>query len=114
MDIAANVVNDIINWIDNNIDKPLRIKDVAEHAGYSMWHFQRVFVHYQGVSLGRYIRERRLKLAAQALLETDISVYEICLKYGFGSQQTFTRTFSRMFNCPPGLYRKKTLQANKN
>ncbi|WP_139381260.1 helix-turn-helix domain-containing protein, partial [Salmonella enterica] len=41
------------------------------------------------------------------LLDTDQKVYDICLKYGFDSQQTFTRIFTRTFNLPPGAYRKE-------
>ncbi|VTM52925.1 transcriptional activator RamA [Klebsiella pneumoniae] len=37
----------------------------------------------------------------------DQRVYDICLKYGFDSQQTFTRVFTRTFNQPPGAYRKE-------
>ncbi len=44
----------------------------------------------QRESLGRYIRERKLRLAARDLRDTDQRVYDICLKYGFDSQQTFT------------------------
>ena len=44
----------------------------------------------QRESLGRYIRERKLLLAARDLRDTDQRVYDICLKYGFDSQQTFT------------------------
>ena len=58
-------------------------------------------------SLGRYIRERKLLLAARDLRDTDQRVYDICLKYGFDSQQTFTRVFTRTFNLPPGAYRKE-------
>ena len=56
---------------------------------------------------GRYIRERKLLLAARDLRDTDQRVYDICLKYGFDSQQTFTRVFTRTFNQPPGAYRKE-------
>ncbi|STT84959.1 transcriptional activator RamA [Klebsiella pneumoniae] len=43
-----------------------------------------------------------------AICATPISgVYDICLKYGFDSQQTFTRVFTRTFNQPPGAYRKE-------
>ena len=48
-------------------------------------------LQYKGESLGRYIRERKLLLAARDLRDTDQRVYDICLKYGFDSQQTFTR-----------------------
>ncbi|EDV3152478.1 helix-turn-helix domain-containing protein, partial [Salmonella enterica subsp. enterica] len=49
----------------------------------------------------------KLKLAARDLRDTDQKVYDICLKYGFDSQQTFTRIFTRTFNLPPGAYRKE-------
>ena len=65
----------------------------------------------QRESLGRYIRERKLLLAARDLRDTDQRVYDICLKYGFDSQQTFTRVFTRTFNQPPGAYRKRTTVA---
>ena len=61
----------------------------------------------QRESLGRYIRERKLLLAARDLRDTDQRVYDICLKHGFDSQQTFTRVFTRTFNQPPGAYRKE-------
>ena len=93
MSLSARVVNDVVQWIENNLDKPLHIQDVAKHAGYSIWYFQRMFTCHQGISLGRYIRERRLNLATQALLTTDMPIYEICLMYGFDSQQAFTRIF---------------------
>lgn len=47
------------------------------------------------------------KGAARDLRDTDQRVYDICLKYGFDSQQTFTRVFTRTFNQPPGAYRKE-------
>ena len=65
------------------------------------------FYQYKGESLGRYIRERKLLLAARDLRDTDQRVYDICLKYGFDSQQTFTHVFTRTFNQPPGAYRKE-------
>ena len=46
-------------------------------------------------------------LAARDLRESDERVYDICLRYGFDSQQTFTRIFTRTFNQPPGAYRKE-------
>lgn len=113
MSLSARVVSDVVQWIENNLDKPLHIEDVAEHAGYSMWYFQRMFTHHQGISLGRYIRERRLNLAKQALLTTDIPIYDICLMYGFDSQQVFTRMFTKKFQCSPGRYRKTFRESHK-
>lgn len=89
MTISAQVIDTIVEWIDDNLHQPLRIDDIARHAGYSKWHLQRLFLQYKGESLGRYIRERKLLLAARDLRDTDQRVYDICLKYGFDSQQTF-------------------------
>ena len=74
---------------------------------YSKWHLQRLFLQYKGESLGRYIRERKLLLAARDLRDTDQRVYDICLKYGFDSQQTFTSGIFTRTNQPPGAYRKE-------
>ena len=102
MTISAQVIDTIVEWIDDNLHQPLRIDDIARHAGYSKWHLQRLFLQYKGESLGRYIRERKLLLAARDLRDTDQRVYDICLKYGFDSQQTFTRVFTRTFNSAAG------------
>lgn len=37
------ILDEVIKWIDSNLDKPLRIDDVAARAGYSKWHLQRIF-----------------------------------------------------------------------
>ena len=99
MTISAQVIDTIVEWIDDNLHQPLRIEDIARHAGYSKWHLQRLFMQYKG--------ERKLLLAARDLRESDERVYEICLRYGFESQQTFTRIFTRTFHQPPGAYRKE-------
>lgn len=88
MTISAQVIDTIVEWIDDNLNQPLRIDDIARHAGYSKWHLQRLFMQYKGESLGRYVRERKLKLAARDLRDTDQKVYDICLKYGLPARST--------------------------
>ena len=106
MTISAQVIDTIVEWIDDNLHQPLRIDDIARHAGYSKWHLQRLFLQYKGRAWGA-IFAKKLLLAARDLRDTDQRVYDICLKYGFDSQQTFTRVFTRTFNLPPGAYRKE-------
>ena len=72
MTISAQVIDTIVEWIDDNLHQPLRIDDIARHAGYSKWHLQRLFLQYKGESLGRYIRERKL-LLTPAICVTPIS-----------------------------------------
>ena len=40
MTISAQVIDTIVEWIDDNLHQPLRIDDIARHAGYSKWHLQ--------------------------------------------------------------------------
>ncbi|OON41111.1 DNA-binding transcriptional regulator RamA [Izhakiella australiensis] len=109
MNISVEVIETLVGWIDDNLDQPLRIDEVARHSGYSKWHLQRLFIQHQGEPLGSYIRNRKLRLAAADLRNTNERVFDICLKYGFDSQQTFTRIFTKIYNQPPGAYRKACL-----
>ena len=106
MTISARVIDTIVEWIDDNLHQPLRIDDIARHAGYSKWHLQRLFYSTKGRAWGA-IFAKEAAAGARDLRDTDQRVYDICLKYGFDSQQTFTRVFTRTFNQPPGAYRKE-------
>ena len=70
MTISAQVIDTIVEWIDDNLHQPLRIDDIARHAGYSKWHLQRLFLQYKGRAWGA-IFARKLLLAARDLRDTD-------------------------------------------
>ena len=55
----------------------------------------RIFVQVKEGSLGTYIRDKKFKLAARYLIETNEPVMGIAYKYGFDSQKTFTRVISK-------------------
>ncbi|EQA1595327.1 helix-turn-helix domain-containing protein [Enterobacter hormaechei] len=102
---TEDIIDEITQWIDSNLHKPLKIEDVAARAGYSRWYFQRIFVQVKEVSLGKYIRDTKLRLAEKDLIETNEPVMNIAYKYGFDSQQTFTKVFSKKYKLPPLRYR---------
>jgi len=99
------IISTLTNWIDNNLDKTLSIDEVAARSGYSKWHLQRMFRTVTRQTLGGYIRERRLTLAAEALRQTQRPVFDIAMQYGYDSQQTFSRVFRRQFSQTPTAYR---------
>ncbi|MEB2704034.1 helix-turn-helix domain-containing protein [Citrobacter koseri] len=100
------LICDLVEWLELNLDKPLNIKKVAQRAGYSRWHLQRVFRKVTGQKLASYIRRRRLAKSAMELRLTSQSVLDVALKYCFDSQQSFTRAFRHQFSVPPGKYRQ--------
>lgn len=100
-----DIINTLTIWIDKNLGKTLSIDEVAAKSGYSKWHLQRMFRTVTKQTLGGYIRERRLTLAAEALRQTHRPVYDIAMQYGYDSQQTFARVFRRQFAQTPTAYR---------
>ena len=102
---TEDIIDEITQWIDSNLHKPLKIEDAAARAGYSKWHLQRIFLQVKEVSLGKYIKDKKLRLAAKDLIDTNESIMEILYKYGFDSQQTFTRVFSKTYKLSPLKYR---------
>ncbi|VAO81890.1 Regulatory protein SoxS [Klebsiella pneumoniae] len=100
-----NTVQTLIEWIDEHIDQPLNIDIVARKSGYSKWYLQRMFRTVMHQTLGDYIRQRRLLLAAEALRTTQRPIFDIAMDLGYVSQQTFSRVFRREFDRTPSDYR---------
>lgn len=86
--------------------EPLMIDDVASHAGFSKFHFHRIFLSSVGMSISEYIRVRRLANASAALLYTNERILDIAFHYHFESQEAFTRAFKKYYQLPPGQYRR--------
>lgn len=99
------IIQTLTDWIESNLDKTLSVDEVAARSGYSKWHLQRMFRTVTRQTLGNYIRERRLTLAAEALRQTQRPVFDIAMQYGYDSQQTFSRVFRRQFFQTPTAYR---------
>jgi len=99
------IIQTLIEWIDEHIDQPLNIDAVAKKSGYSKWYLQRMFRTVMHQTLGDYIRQRRLLLAAQALRTTKRPIFDIAMDLGYVSQQTFSRVFRREFDRTPSDYR---------
>ncbi|XEG67340.1 MDR efflux pump AcrAB transcriptional activator RobA [Edwardsiella tarda] len=102
----ADIIHDLLHWLEGHLDHPLTLDNVAAKAGYSKWHLQRMFKDITGQAIGAYIRARRLSKAAAALRLTNRPILDIALQYRFDSQQTFTRAFKKQFNQTPALYRR--------
>ncbi len=48
----TNIIRDLLRWIDDNLDKPLSLDNVAAKAGYSKWHLQRMFKEVTDQAIG--------------------------------------------------------------
>ncbi|MBN1798308.1 MAG: AraC family transcriptional regulator [Spirochaetales bacterium] len=97
--------NHALRYVEQNLTEELDFDNIAAEAYTSSFHFQRMFNILSNVTLAEYIRRRRLTLAAVDILK-GAEILETALKYGYESQASFTRAFSRMHGFTPGTVRK--------
>lgn len=95
-----------VDYIEAHLALPIAINAVAQEAGMSQWHFQRMFRGLTGDTVKDYIRSRRLGLACEVLLSTKKRIIDIALEADFESQESFTRAFKTAFDITPAQYRK--------
>jgi AraC family transcriptional regulator len=82
------------DYIEQNLNEPLSLDDVAAAARFSPYHFHRVFSAVTGETLYQFILRLRLEKAAGKLVQNpDQSITEIALDAGFSSSATFARAF---------------------
>ena len=90
-----------ISYIEENLTEPLDITEIAGIAGLSPFYYQRIFGALCGITVGDYLRARRMTLAAQELAGTDAKVIDVALKYGYDSPDSFARAFQRFHGITP-------------
>ncbi len=105
---SLRIVQRIQDYIEENLQNPITLKQLAEVSGYSPWHIGRIFKESTGRSPYEYIRLRRLSSAALTLRDENKKVIDVALDFVFDSQKGFTRAFTREFGISPYKYHKQT------
>jgi AraC family transcriptional regulator len=100
-------LNEAIGYIEQNLTSDIDFKEVARIAYCSEYHFQRMFSYLAGVSLSEYIRRRRLSSAAFELINSNMRILDIAIKYGYSSPDSFTRAFQSLHGISPSEARRK-------
>nr|WP_275444865.1 GyrI-like domain-containing protein [Paenibacillus sp. ACRRX] len=96
-----------ITYIEDHLTDERLSTKVMEAAGYSPYHFHRIFLSVTRNSVSEYIRKRRLTQAAYDLFYTNQRIIDIAILYRFESQESFARAFGKMFSISPGQFRKQ-------
>ena len=99
-------IQESIDHIEKNLTEELDIEDIARKAALSSFYYQRIFGALCGMSVGEYIRARRMTVAAQELSCSDRKVIDIALKYGYDSPDSFTKTFQKFHGITPSQARE--------
>ena len=97
----TKIIEDALKFIEENITEDLTVGRIAQEVNTSAFYFQKGFSMLCGYTVGEYIRMRRLSLAGEELVSSDIKVIDLAVKYGYDSADSFTKAFSRFHGSTP-------------
>lgn len=97
------IVEESVLYIKEHIHEDLTAQKIADHVGYSVFHFCRIFSLVKNLSLMEYIRKYRLSVA-RSELRSNRKIIDIALRYSFETASGFTKSFHREFGYTPSSY----------
>ncbi len=103
---SLSMIQDIIDYIEENILQELTIAKIAAHFYISVSSLSSLFKIVCGVTVMEYIRNRRLSLAGEDLSTSNISIINLAYQYGYETSEAFTKAFSRFHGFPPSFVRR--------
>lgn len=106
----TEAIRKAVAYIESHIMEDITMYEVAEHINISPFYFHKGFSILCGYSIAEYIRNRRMALAGEEWITSDITVMELAIKYGYDSPDSFTRAFTRFHgHTPLTVRRNKTM-----
>lgn len=97
------IVEESVRYIKENINEDLSAQKIANHVGYSVFHFCRIFSLIKNLTVMEYVRKYRLSIA-RSELESNKKIIDIALEYGFETASGFTKSFHKEFGYSPTSY----------
>lgn len=99
-------IKDFINFVEENLREEITFNDMLNSIPYSQRQFYKILDNICGISIGEYIRKRRLTEAAIELRDTKKKIIDIASEYQYETPEGFTRAFKNEFRISPSKYRK--------
>ena len=99
----SRIFEELLEWIDANLHRPVHLTELEQISGYSRRHLQAAFQQRFGCGPIQWVRRQRLERARKALLQPDPSqtVSEIATRFGFSNLAVFSRDFHGAFGLGP-------------
>jgi AraC family transcriptional regulator len=99
-------LNHAVDYMEENLDKPLALLDVARAVGLGVSQFARRFKQATGSAPHQYLMRCRVERARRLLVETNNAIAEIAFACGFAHQEHLTRVFRRLTGDTPARFRR--------
>jgi len=100
-------LNKALGYLYTHFFENITVNDAAQFMGYTPNYFNTIFRKSIGMPFGIYLRDMRLKYAANLLKSSELSITEIAMESGFESSAHFSRSFREKYGMPPKDYRKQ-------
>src|SRR5690606_36722840 len=104
--IKGKILKDHLSTI-YMFDDECKVEIILEKLGWSDWTLRRITTEVLGCSIGQYVRKLRMEKAMELLLGTDMKIYDIAIKIGYSSPDSFAKAFKKLKGINPSAYRKK-------
>ena len=112
-DYAARV-NRAIDLVVSNLGHPLTLEQVAKAAGFSPFHFHRVFKSFLGETLNQFVKRQRLERALFLMSHSPRqSLTDVALECGFSSSSDFSRSFKQHYGQPPSAFNLESFRDDR-
>jgi AraC family transcriptional regulator len=105
-------IDAVMRYMQEHAEDALTLPLLAGVAGFSPYHFHRIFSAMVGETLGEYLRRIRLEQARSALLETHAPITTIALDAGYATPAAFTKAFKRSYAVAPSAMRRNGGEAH--
>ena len=102
------IIQQSLDYIENNLETEIEAEELAEMAGFSLFHYYRLFQQATGMPVMRYIQRRRLLHGVYAIRKGSTKI-NAALRFGFDTYPGFYKAFCREFGSTPSEF----LQANR-
>jgi len=96
----------VLEYVDGHIAGPIRVADLCALIQRSEAHFSRAFKRTFGAFPHAFVIQRRVELAAQYMLETDVCLSDIALRCGFTDQAHLCKHFRQATGETPAAWRR--------
>lgn len=99
----------VVAFMRTRLMHSVTVEELADHAGLSVSHFNRLFTSWAGCSPMRYFQRLRLEASRRLLADENLSIKQVALACGFKDPYHFSKVFSRHDGLPPSAYREALL-----
>ena len=103
----SSYASDVLWYINQHCSEPISLDSLAKHFNISASHLRRIFKEVYGTSPINYLIKRRIAMATDYLLKTDLSVAEIARQVGYENVAHFSHLFADRIGCTPGEFRER-------